>query len=331
MLVPGRYGTSITNGHRYGFQGQEQDNELKGEGNSLNYTYRMHDPRIGRFFTTDPLEAKYPWYTPYQFSGNKPIQFIELEGLEEAYTPKPGEGTRSGFMETETPEGQLTGIPSVTELEEVVIVQGIIRNPTATGSSKEKPNGFYHSFFESYSEPDGTNGAYGLEAGYRYDSEYFSTDSRVRVLNAEFNNYTGQGELPLAVLVETRVAGIDFKTSNRMGTENFNYYVEGRACAFCAEAELSTGILTGEKDRYGFSLGGKAGASVLKGELSHGTTFFGIKFGTTIKGCVECAEVASILNFYYDNKKGKAVIEAKGALGLILGIGVDAIIEVPFK
>jgi hypothetical protein len=31
----------------------------------------------------DPLSPSYPWYTPYQFAGNKPIEFIELEGLEE--------------------------------------------------------------------------------------------------------------------------------------------------------------------------------------------------------------------------------------------------------
>jgi RES domain-containing protein len=43
----------------------------------------MHDPRVGRFFATDPLTSKYPWYSPYQFAGNKPIQFGELEGLEE--------------------------------------------------------------------------------------------------------------------------------------------------------------------------------------------------------------------------------------------------------
>lgn len=42
----------------------------------------MHDPRLGRFFATDPLESRYPWYTPYQFSGNKVIKFVELEGLE---------------------------------------------------------------------------------------------------------------------------------------------------------------------------------------------------------------------------------------------------------
>jgi len=67
----------------YGFQGQEGDDEIKGEGNSVNYKYRMHDPRIGRFFAVDPLASEYPYYTPYSFSGNKLISAVELEGLEE--------------------------------------------------------------------------------------------------------------------------------------------------------------------------------------------------------------------------------------------------------
>ncbi|WP_395060409.1 RHS repeat domain-containing protein [Flavobacterium sp.] len=83
-LVPNRHGSSTA--YRYGFQGQEKDDELKGEGNSLNYTFRMHDPRVGRFFAVDPLTSKYPHYTPYSFSGNKVIQFVELEGLEESNT-----------------------------------------------------------------------------------------------------------------------------------------------------------------------------------------------------------------------------------------------------
>ncbi len=58
------------------------DNELKGEGNSINYKFRMHDPRVGRFFTTDPLEMQYPFYSPYQFSGNRVIDRVEREGLE---------------------------------------------------------------------------------------------------------------------------------------------------------------------------------------------------------------------------------------------------------
>ena len=71
-----------TNDYRYGFQGQEEDDEMRGEGNNLNYKYRMYDPRIGRFFTTDPLSAKYPYNSPYAFSENRVIDGIELEGLE---------------------------------------------------------------------------------------------------------------------------------------------------------------------------------------------------------------------------------------------------------
>jgi len=80
MLVPNRHGSS--NSYRYGFQGQEKDDEIKGEGNSLNYTFRMHDPRVGRFFAVDPLFKEYPWNSPYAFSENRLIDGAELEGLE---------------------------------------------------------------------------------------------------------------------------------------------------------------------------------------------------------------------------------------------------------
>lgn len=71
-------------GYRYGFQGQEKDDEIKGEGNSVNYKFRMHDPRVGRFFAVDPLAAQYPHNGPYNFSENRVLDGVELEGLEYA-------------------------------------------------------------------------------------------------------------------------------------------------------------------------------------------------------------------------------------------------------
>ncbi len=67
---------------RYGFQGQEMDDEVKGDGNSVNFSYRMHDPRLGRFFALDPLAPRYPNNSPYAFSENRVIDCFELEGLE---------------------------------------------------------------------------------------------------------------------------------------------------------------------------------------------------------------------------------------------------------
>jgi RHS repeat-associated protein len=80
VLLPER--TSSSAFYRSGFQGQEHDDEVKGEGNSVNFKYRMHDPRVGRFFAVDPLAAKYPYNSPYAFSENRVIDALELEGLE---------------------------------------------------------------------------------------------------------------------------------------------------------------------------------------------------------------------------------------------------------
>ena len=68
--------------YRYTFQGQESDDEVKGAGNSINYTFRMHDARVGRFFTLDPLASKYSFNSPYAFSQNRVIDGVELEGAE---------------------------------------------------------------------------------------------------------------------------------------------------------------------------------------------------------------------------------------------------------
>jgi RHS repeat-associated protein len=69
-------------GYRYGFNGKENDNEVKGEGNQQDYGMRVYDPRVGKFLSVDPLTPKYPMLTPYQFSSNRPIDCIDLDGLE---------------------------------------------------------------------------------------------------------------------------------------------------------------------------------------------------------------------------------------------------------
>lgn len=69
-------------GYRYGFQGQEKDDEIKGAGNSIAFKYRIHDTRLGRFLSVDPLSKEYPWNSSYAFAENSPIAFIDLEGLE---------------------------------------------------------------------------------------------------------------------------------------------------------------------------------------------------------------------------------------------------------
>ena len=78
--MPGRSFTM--GGYRYFFNGQEADNEVFVEGALHAFEYRMHDTRIGRFWSVDPLAAKFPWNSTYVFAENRVVDGRELEGLE---------------------------------------------------------------------------------------------------------------------------------------------------------------------------------------------------------------------------------------------------------
>ncbi|HNG07135.1 MAG TPA: RHS repeat-associated core domain-containing protein, partial [Saprospiraceae bacterium] len=89
MLMPGdasvtlrrQYSLNSTD-YRYGFNGKEGDDEIKGDDNQQDYGMRIYDPRVARFLSVDPITAQYPMLTPYQFASNTPIQAIDLDGLE---------------------------------------------------------------------------------------------------------------------------------------------------------------------------------------------------------------------------------------------------------
>jgi RHS repeat-associated protein len=75
MLVPNRH--ESTDDYRYGFNGKEKDDEVKGEGNSYDFGARMLDPRVGRWFARDPLEGKHPYLSPYNAFENNLVIFID--------------------------------------------------------------------------------------------------------------------------------------------------------------------------------------------------------------------------------------------------------------
>lgn len=81
MPMPGRSYTSES--YRFGFNGQEKNNDISGtDGGHLDFKYRIHDARLGRFLSVDPLYASYPWNSTYAFAENRVIDAIDLEGLE---------------------------------------------------------------------------------------------------------------------------------------------------------------------------------------------------------------------------------------------------------
>jgi RHS repeat-associated protein len=66
--------------YRFGFQGQEKDDELKGQGNSYDFGARMFDPRIARFIAVDPKWREFQFQSPFAYALNNPIRFIDEYG-----------------------------------------------------------------------------------------------------------------------------------------------------------------------------------------------------------------------------------------------------------
>lgn len=75
----------IGSSYRYGFNGKEGDKEMKGEGNSYDFGSRIYDPRLGRWLSTDPLQAKYADKTPYSFASDNAINRLDPDGRDDIH------------------------------------------------------------------------------------------------------------------------------------------------------------------------------------------------------------------------------------------------------
>lgn len=72
--------------YRYGFNGMEKDDEVKGNGNSYDFGARMYDNRLGRWLSLDPMAAKQPAWSPYKMAKDNPILFQDPDGNTEYIT-----------------------------------------------------------------------------------------------------------------------------------------------------------------------------------------------------------------------------------------------------
>ena len=201
MIMPGR---SVSAGeYRYGFNAQEMDNEWASTGSHIAFEYRIHDTRLGRFLSPDPLivqEKRFPFYSPYQFAGNKPIVAIDLEGLQEYIVHEES--------------GGLGGLPSKMEIRVVRDGDGNIKN-----HELEKPDGerktyddvlvlgdgeatglggltYIQEMVLAYTEKNLIDGS-GSYSGHNLEGRHFNEDDNEWALHNAEINYEKTGTLTM--------------------------------------------------------------------------------------------------------------------------------------
>ena len=66
--------------YRYGFNGMERDDEVKGVGNSYDFGARIYDPRVARWSSMDPIGRLFAGQTFYGYSQNNPLFHKDIDG-----------------------------------------------------------------------------------------------------------------------------------------------------------------------------------------------------------------------------------------------------------
>jgi RHS repeat-associated protein len=84
MVMPNTNNLNIS-GYRYGFNGMEKDDEVKGTGNSYTTELRQYDSRLGRWLSIDPVYKARE--SPFVAHANNPVLFIDPRGADPA-TPE---------------------------------------------------------------------------------------------------------------------------------------------------------------------------------------------------------------------------------------------------
>ena len=79
MLLVGRNIAFISENYKFGFNGQEQDDEVYGDGNLNTAEFWEYDTRLGRRWNLDP--DLYYWQSAYSTFNNNPIIYSDPFGL----------------------------------------------------------------------------------------------------------------------------------------------------------------------------------------------------------------------------------------------------------
>lgn len=140
--------------NEYLFNGKELQDELLGSVNLDWYDYgaRFYDPALGRWHSVDPMAEDYASKSPYHFSGNNPVRFLDLNGMNYGdYYNTDGTWLGSDGIDdekvytadavTKNDKGIVTGAENANELSishsEFQTISAIVKHEVGTSDANE--------------------------------------------------------------------------------------------------------------------------------------------------------------------------------------------------
>jgi RHS repeat-associated protein len=68
--------------YSFSFNGKEKIDEINGTGNEMDFSARIYDVRLGRWFAIDFCTSKHSDLTPFHFTANCPITYTDKDGFD---------------------------------------------------------------------------------------------------------------------------------------------------------------------------------------------------------------------------------------------------------
>ena len=189
--------------YRFGFNGQEKDNEIAGMGNHNTAEFWEYDTRVGRRWNTDPVTL--PFESPYAVNHNNPIQQNDPLGNSaddpKTHTVKKGETLSAISKRVGVGVDDLAKMNHLKDKNKLSIGQTLKINPEV--DFKDNPHGGYSNPNNSEGTEVSMKNTFAIGGGFAYgigpENELVTSGKAMDALRSwdKVENLTNQGAMEL--------------------------------------------------------------------------------------------------------------------------------------
>jgi hypothetical protein len=207
--------------YRFGFNGQESDNEVYGDKQSYTADFWQYDTRLGRRWNIDPKGN--PWESPYSTFAGNPVLFKDVLGADTSFTDN---AARKDFMTAyNTVNNKINALESQIKaykenLAETDLKQGTIRRTERKLKNTENDLADWNKLKTDF------DNIISSKVMFRYTSDTRGLDDGVKGLTTNTETYSNnKGQVVSGLITIQIVPGFDDYVvhENRHG----NQFLEG--------------------------------------------------------------------------------------------------------